>query len=204
MPTQFYFSHPMEKKTPRRLRGKKEIEDYMYYWGDNEFPEYAHGIIKFYDEKDITHESYDKYFHSINHLLPPNLVKYFQEEYTKPFPDMYAPNRFHDCAIVEIRFKGNSNVYRHTCDEVILDLSLGRMFDYHIVFNDIVSCRTAFSELEKYTCEPYDYFGEIIDCELSLSKDGFPVMQFDTSTGFEFYIEFDRVKITKKKRRGNW
>ncbi len=39
MPTQFYFSQPMEKKTSRRLRGKKEIEDYMYYWGDNEFPE---------------------------------------------------------------------------------------------------------------------------------------------------------------------
>ncbi len=176
----------------------------MYYWDDNEFPEYAHGIIKFYDENDKTGENYDKYLQSIKHLLPPSLVKYFQEEYTKPHPDMFLPNRFHDCAIVEIRFRGNSNVYRKTYDEVILDLSLGRMFDYHIEFSDIMSCRTAFSDLEKYGCDDYECFGEIIDCELSLSKDGFPVMQFDTSTGFEFYIEFDRVKITKKKRRGNW
>ena len=173
----------------------------MYCWGDNELPEYAHGIIKFYDEKDITHENYDKYLQSIKHLLPPKLVQYYQEEYTNKKHNIWLLNRFHDFKITEIRFKGNSNLYRNTNDEIHLDLCSGGMFDYHFEFSDIISCRTAFSDLQKYAWSQFECFGAIVDCELSLSKDGFPVMQFDTSTGFEFYIEFDRVKITKKKRK---
>ncbi|MDE6868438.1 MAG: hypothetical protein K2J83_04770 [Clostridia bacterium] len=135
-------------------------------------------------------ESYNRYFDSIIEKLPKDLVKYYNEQYSGN-----KPNRFHDCKIRILEFNGNANIYRKEVDAIRIVLSLGEEIEYDLVFSGIVSSKVKYNSSENFYDVKY-ILGEILHCELGLSKDY--ILKFYTSTGFEMFLEFQSVKIKKR------
>jgi hypothetical protein len=140
-----------------------------------------------YDQFDFKNEEYDMYFNSIKNQLPKQLVEIFSEEYNG-----YLNNRFHDCTIKELSLIGSSQYYKQAYDSIYLVIELGEI-EYRIEFFKIKKLNI----LNQNNHNIKMLLGEILLCELGI-EGSFYTFEFFTSTAMQLYVEFNKVKITKK------
>lgn len=137
-------------------------------------------------------DEYLQYFDSIKKELPAKLVKYYEEGYS-----LDEHNYFHDCIVKKIEFNNNENFYKNEEDSIKLTLSLDGAIEYNLNFKNIGLIETKFNNRNNFYRD--QLFGEIIHCKLGLTDEKNYLIEFDTSTGFEFKLEFKKVDVKKLK-----